>query len=302
MEDEKGLIINWFPGHMVRTLRVIDAEIKLCDVIVYMLDARCPLSCLNPKFDEHLMRKPVLFVLNKSDLAAPGVLDYFKKSDEYQEIYRKKRGEVAVITLDSTLSGATKKAVDAIKRLLAERIETAASKGIKKTIRSIVIGVTNSGKSTFINNMSNKGKTVTGDRPGVTKQKQWVTAGDNFWILDTPGTLWPSFEVPQTAKNLAYVGSIKDDVLDIIGLSRELILDLESLESGCVAKRFGSADFDEICKKRGYVLKGGILDEERAAKAILVEFRAGKIGRFNLDKVERKAHPLDLSASVEVDL
>jgi len=285
MQNNEELRINWFPGHMVKTLRTIEAEIKLCDVIVYMLDARCALSSLNPKFDEIMMRKPVLFILNKADLASQNTMDDFKRSQEFLEIKRKKKDDVAVISMDSTLSGATKKAVGAIQRLLASRIEAQKNRGITKTIRTIVIGVTNSGKSTFINNLSNKGKTLTGDRPGVTRTKQWVRSSDNFWVLDTPGTLWPSFDVPQVAKNLAYVGSIKDDILDIVALSRALISDLESLNAGSVAKRFGAMDFDEICRKRGYILKGGELDHLRAAKAILVEFRAGKIGRFNLDRL-----------------
>jgi len=285
MEKNENLIINWYPGHMLKALRTIETELKLCDVIVYMLDARSALSSLNPKFDELIMRKPVLFILNKADLASPNIINDFKNSPEYKKITNRKGADVAVITMDSTLSGATKKAVAAIKRLLAPRIQVQAAKGITKTIRTIVIGVTNSGKSTFINNLSNKGKTLTGDRPGVTKTKQWVRADDNFWVLDTPGTLWPSFDNPQVAKNLAYVGSIKDDILDIVALSKLLIVDLEKLEGGCISKRFGATDFNEICKKRGYILKGGELDYLRAAKAILVEFRAGKIGRFNLDKL-----------------
>jgi ribosome biogenesis GTPase A len=256
--------IQWFPGHMKSALEMIKTELKLCDIIIYMLDARCPQSCINPKYEEFISRKPVLFVLNKSDLAPPQNMN-------------------GAVSLNSTLSGAGQKVITAINQTLAAKIENAQSKGIKKTIRAIVIGVTNCGKSTFINNLASKGKTLTGDRPGVTRTKQWVSISDHLWLLDTPGTLWPKFDNPQVAKNLAYVGSIKDDILDIVALAKNLVEDLQKLSPDCIKDRFGANTFDDICRKRGYILKGGVLDEERCAKAILTEFRAGKLGRFNLD-------------------
>lgn len=280
MEKEKNLNIQWFPGHMKSALEMIKAELKICDIIIYMLDARCPQSCLNPKYDEFLLRKPVLFVLNKADLAPPQnivrITDAFRGTNILAP---------NSIRLNSTQSGTGQKVVAAINEVLKEKIETASEKGIAKTIRAIVIGVTNCGKSTFINNLAARGKTLTGDRPGVTRTKQWVPVGERLWLLDTPGTLWPKFNNPQVAKNLAYVGSIKDDILDIIAVAKDLILDLGRLNSDCIVKRFNAHTFEGICEKRGYILKGGVLDEERAAKAILTEFRAGKLGRFNLDKL-----------------
>ena len=261
---KREVLIQWFPGHMKSALEMIKAELKLCDVIIYMLDARCPKSCINPKYEEFISRKPVLFVLNKSDLAPPQ-----KMSNS--------------ISLNSTQSGTGQKAVAAINEILKDKIAVAESKGITRTNRAIVIGVTNCGKSTLINNLAARGKTLTGDRPGVTRTKQWVPVNQHLWLLDTPGTLWPKFDNPQVAKNLAYVGSIKDDILDIIGLAKNLIADLAKLDPNCIKNRFGADNFEDICKKRGYILKGGILDEERAAKAILVEYRAGKLGKFNLD-------------------
>ena len=249
---------------MKSALDMIKAELKLCDIIIYMLDARCPKSCLNPKYDEFINRKPVLFVLNKSDLAPSQKMPNS-------------------VSLNSTQSGTGQKVVAAINEVLKNKIAIASEKGITKTIRAIVIGVTNCGKSTLINNLAARGKTLTGDRPGVTRSKQWVPASEHLWLLDTPGTLWPKFDNPQVAKNLAYVGSIKDDILDIVALSKNLIGDLQKLGPDCVKNRFGADNFENICKKRGYILKGGLLDEERAAKAILVEYRAGKLGRFNLD-------------------
>ena len=273
---------------MSSALRMMSAELKLCDAVIYVLDARCPFSCLNPEFEKLTERKPVVFVLNKADLADVSVVKDFKRQI--------KSG--TVVAINSTQSGSTNSLITAIERALREKIAAAAAKGIKKTVRAMVIGVTNCGKSTLINNLARGGKTLTGDRPGVTRTKQWVPVNDHLWVLDTPGTLWPKFTNPQVAKNLAYVGSIKDEVLDTVALAKELLADLNTLDPTCLEKRFGekfpscmegcpegAGWFETICKKRGYILKGGALDELRAAKAILTEFRAGKLGRFNLDKL-----------------
>ena len=268
--------INWFPGHMAHTLKMIDTELKNCDAIVYVVDARCPRSCINPQFDDFVGRKPVLFVLNKIDLAPNGVKEQFIKTLQLKTPYD-------VITRNSVKSGGTQPVINALQKLLAERIKAKLAHGITKTLRVAVIGVTNCGKSTFINNMTNKGKTQTGNRPGVTRTKQWVSITDNLWLLDTPGTLWPSFSNQQVARNLAYVGSIKDDVLDSIALSQSLLTDLTKLQPDAVLSRFGVTSFEEIAKKRGCLLRGGVLDIRRAAKIILTEFREGKIGKFNLD-------------------
>ena len=268
--------INWFPGHMAQTLKMIDGELKNCDAIVYVVDARCPRSCINPQFDDFVGRKPVLFILNKIDLAPNGVKELFVKSLQIKTPYD-------VITRNSVKSGGTQPVINALQKLLAERIKAKLAHGITKTLRVAVIGVTNCGKSTFINNMTNKGKTQTGNRPGVTRTKQWVSITDNLWLLDTPGTLWPAFTNQQVARNLAYVGSIKDDVLDTVALSQTLLADLIKLQPEAVLSRFGVTTFEEIARKRGCLLRGGVLDIRRAAKIILTEFREGKIGKFNLD-------------------
>lgn len=272
------LNINWFPGHMAQTLKMIDAELKICDAIIYVVDARCPQSCINPQFDDFVGRKPVLFVLNKIDLATNGVKEQFTQSLQLKTPH-------AVITRNSVKSGGAEAVVKALQKLLAERIQAKMAHGIMKTLRVAVIGVTNCGKSTFINNMTNKGKTQTGNRPGVTRTKQWVPITDNLWLLDTPGTLWPAFTNQQVARNLAYVGSIKDDILDTVALSQSLLVDLTKLQPDAISARFGVTSFEEIAKKRGCLLRGGILDTRRAAKMILSEFREGKIGKFNLDKL-----------------
>jgi len=253
---------------MTKALRMLEDEIKNCDLVVYMLDARAPMSCLNPSFNEIVQRRPTLFVLNKVDLA-PQVMFPHKP----------------VITMNSTTSNMKGKAVDAITHIMKPRIDAFKQKGVNKTIRAMVIGVPNCGKSTFINNLAAKAKTVTGDRPGVTKGKQWLTVADNLWLLDTPGTLYPKITDNQVALNLAYIGSIKDDILPLIEISKQLLVDLKKLDPSCLMHRFGCETFEDICRKRGYVLKGNVLDEERAAKAIMTEFRAGKLGKFNLDKL-----------------
>jgi len=270
--------INWFPGHMAQTLKMIDTELKNCDAIVYVVDARCARSCINPQFDDFVGRKPVLFVLNKIDLAPNGVKEKFIQSLQLKTPYD-------VITRNSVKSGGTQSVINALQKLLAERIKAKLAHGITKTLRVAVIGVTNCGKSTFINNMTNKGKTQTGNRPGVTRTKQWVSITDNLWLLDTPGTLWPSFTNQQIARNLAYVGSIKDDIVDTIALSQSLLTDLTKLQPEAVLSRFGVTSFEEIAKKRGCILRGGVLDVRRAAKMILTEYREGKIGKFNLDEL-----------------
>jgi len=274
--SENKMNINWFPGHMAQTLKMIDSELKICDAIVYVVDARCPQSCINPQFDDFIGRKPVLFVLNKIDLAPSGVKERFMQTLQLKTPH-------AVITRNSVKSGGTGNVIKALQDLLAERIQTKLSHGIIKTLRVAVIGVTNCGKSTFINNMTNKGKTQTGNRPGVTRTKQWVPITDNLWLLDTPGTLWPAFTNQQVARNLAYVGSIKDDILDTVALSQVLLEDLTKLQPDAVSARFGVTTFDEIAKRRGCILRGGVIDTRRAAKMILAEFRDGKIGKFNLD-------------------
>ncbi len=273
-----SMTISWFPGHMATTLKMIAGELKICDAIIYVLDARCPYSCINPKFQEFMGRKPVLFVLNKIDLAAPGIKDQFIKRLNITTKYD-------IITRNSVRSGGRDVVVKALQKLLAEKIKTKSERGINKILRVAVIGVTNCGKSTFINNMTNKSKTLTGNRPGVTRTKQWVAITDNLWLLDTPGTLWPSFSNKQVGLNLAYVGSIKDDILDIEKLSLSLVKDISNLDSSAISDRFGSDDFNVIAQKRGCIIKGGQIDTTRASRAILSEYREGKIGKFNLDNL-----------------
>jgi len=245
MDNKQNLHINWFPGHMNASIKALERHIKQCDVILYVLDARCPKSCLNPSFESILTRKPVLFVLNKADLAPKGTF----------------RG----ISIDSIKSGEAQKVIRAARKLLPTRTR----------IHAMVIGVPNCGKSTLINNFVGKSKAKTADRPGVTRAPQWAEASGNLYLLDTPGILWPNLEDQHVARNLAFVGSIKDEVLDTAQLARELL---------AVIKYPGT--LEDFAKKRGHIIRGGEVDLPRTSAAVLHEFRAGKFGKFNLDDAE----------------
>ena len=216
--------INWFPGHMSVQLRSIGDQIKQCDALVYVLDARCPKSCLNPEFEKLTNRRPVVFVENKGDLTyrAP------KKVDIVAELARLFPNKVGFI-------------------------------------RAMVIGVPNVGKSTIINRLAKRKKAQTGNKPGVTKQPQWVEVAPRVYLLDTPGVLYPDLKDQRAALNLAYIGSIKDDVLDLPAVARALLVDLKALNP-----RFDGAR---------------VIESEQDARMLLTDFRAGKLGKYNLDKL-----------------
>ena len=202
------MIIQWFPGHMTKAFRLMEKEIKIVDCIIYVLDSRAPFSCVNPKFETLIGDKPIIYAFNKYDISDK------KKVDEWINKFFKK-DNTRCVTLDSTASGSGKKLESVIREVLSAKIEKFKAKNINTTLRAMVIGVQNCGKSTLINNLCGKSKTVTGNKPGVTKGKQWVKIASGIELLDMPGTLWPAFDNTKVAKHLAYIGSIKEDVLDI---------------------------------------------------------------------------------------
>ncbi|MBQ9792580.1 MAG: ribosome biogenesis GTPase YlqF [Clostridia bacterium] len=276
--------IQWFPGHMTKALREMEKEIKNVDLIFYCLDARAPLSCLNPKLSNLAKNKKIIYVLNKSDLVDERSLDKFKKM-------LTTTNSIA-ININSVESNSTKILYDKAKLLLKDKFEQSKAKGLSYSIKAMVVGVPNVGKSTLINNFCKKAKTTTGNKPGVTKGKQWVAVDDCLVLLDTPGTLWPSFENEKTAKNLAYIGSIKDNVLDITDLAFYFIKDLVKLNKKALEDRYEISInenqeiieiFDEICLKRKCLLKQGELDYDRCATLILDDFRKGRLGKIVLD-------------------
>ena len=280
------MVIQWFPGHMTKALRMMEKEIKVVDAIIYVLDARAPFSCVNPKLNALVEGKPIIYVLNKCDIANE------EATKNWQQYFRNISGEC--ITLNSTESGTAKKVEFAIKNALNEKIERLKQKGVNAILRAMVLGVPNSGKSTLINNLCGQGKTITGNKPGVTKGKQWVKIASGIELLDTPGTLWPAFDNNQVAHNLAYIGSIKEEVLDIPSLSLDFIMDLNKIDIGIINNRYKITIepedepidiLEKICASRGFLLFFGELDYDRGASALINDFKSGRLGRITLETV-----------------
>ena len=275
--------INWFPGHMSKSLREIDDRIKLAGAVIYVLDSRAPLSCINPAFDEIIKNKPTVYVFNKADMVKAGELaSLMKRFDTPTSV---------AVKLNATNSGAGKIISEKLRELSKDYIAKKQEKGVRAVIRAVVIGVPNSGKSTLINNLCGKGKTVTGNKAGVTKMQQLIRVSDYLEVVDTPGTLYPKLDNYFVALNLAFIGSIKDEVLDIYGVSLELIKRLTELRTG-IKERYGiepsgdaEKDLELIGRKRGFIEKGGEVDLERAAYAVIDDFRKGRMGKIILDRL-----------------
>lgn len=274
--------INWFPGHMQKALRMMESEAKNVDALIYVLDSRAPFACLNPEFVRIIGSKPILYVLNKIDLA---------DEKKIKEIKTKLPGEnKLVIELNSTASGAIGLVTSSLNSLCKATIEKYKNKGVNYFVRAMVLGVPNCGKSTLVNNLCGSKKAITGNKPGVTKGKQWVKLSNNIEILDTPGTLWPNLIDEGEAKKLAFIGSIKDDVVEIEQLSLFLLeallktypKELEERFSVQVENKTPLEIMEEIAERRKYVVRGGEIDYERTAKAILDDFRKGRIGKITL--------------------
>ena len=277
--------INWFPGHMTKALRELKEEVKNVDAIIYVLDARIPLASLNPELDKLAGQKPILFVLNKIDLADKDKIDKLLNDN----VFKKKYENSSVILLNATASGALKSVLSKLKILCADKIERYKNKGIKSNIRAMIVGIPNSGKSTLVNNLCGKGKALTGNKAGVTRGKQWVSVGSGFQILDTPGTLYPNLENQSVAKKLAYVGSIRDEVLDKNELAMDFIADIIKSYPNALKSRYGIEEtgtkfeiLESIALSRHFVLKGGDIDYDRTSVALIDDFRKGKLGNITL--------------------
>lgn len=277
------MLIQWFPGHMTKAIRNMEEDIRVVDVVIYVLDARAPYSCVNPEFARVIGNKPIIYVLNKSDLA----------DDEQTKLWQKHftTENSLCVLLNSTQTNSSRVLLSKIELLLKGKKEKYDKKGVKMVDRAMVLGVPNSGKSTLINNFSGKYKAITGDKPGVTKGKQWVRIGGVFELLDTPGTLWPSFENQEIAKNLAFIGSIREEVLDIPGLSLDFIEKIKKLYPQFLIDRYNiSLDgepieiLERICESRKFLLRGGDYDYDRGSHAIFDDFRKGRLGKITLDR------------------
>ena len=279
--------IQWFPGHMTKTRRLIEADLKMVDAVVEVIDARIPESSRNPIMDELVGAKPRIIIMNKCDIADERANTAWRKFYESMGI--------CVIVCDCRSGKGVNRFVPAVKKLLAELIERRKSRGmVGKALRLMVVGIPNVGKSSFINRMCNSKKTKVGDRPGVTRGKQWVSIDKDVELLDMPGILWPKFDDKDVAQKLSYTGAIKDEVVDTAALARalgellmrdypELIKARYKIEGTAEAAPRGDI-LEEIAKARGMLISGGEPDIERAAAALLDEFRGGKIGRITLDE------------------
>ena len=285
-KEDKIMTINWFPGHMKKTLDEMRENIKLCDAVIYVLDARIPLSSLNPQISEIAKNKPILYVLNKADLADEKTTKKFVERFILDGKF--------TISVVSSAARAKADIIVALEKILASKIEKNHQKQVANLLKIMVIGVPNTGKSSIINAMCGKAKMTTGNKAGVTKHTQWAKVDGNFALLDTPGTLWPKLEDQKIAEYLAFVGSIKDDVLNIEELGFELFKLLISRHGELVASRYGKIEqcaeeidmYNILCKKRGFIMRGGEIDYLRAGRAILDDFRSGKIARITLDELE----------------
>lgn len=281
------MLIQWFPGHMTKALRMMEEEVKLVDNLIYVIDSRAVKASFNPTFDRLLNNKTVLYVLNKSDLV--------NKTDLSAWQQKLKNEGKKVITANSTASGISKSVIESVKELNADKINRYLAKGVNKSIRSMVIGVPNSGKSTLINALCGQKRTITGDRPGVTRGKQWVVLSKGIEILDTPGTLSPAFENQEIAKHLAFIGSIKEDILDINELAIELIAFYREHYPKNLSERYNinvneGSDLEileSIAKSRGAVLKGGSLDVGRAARTVIDDYRKQKLGLVMFEQADK---------------
>lgn len=277
--------INWFPGHMAKALRLIDENIKLVDLVIYVLDSRAPFSCLNPAFDGLFSNKKIIYALNKADLVP------VSRVNEWKDILSSEKS--VALSVDSTASNSAAPIIKAAKNLCGEKLEKYKLKGVNATIRALVAGVPNSGKSTLINNLCKQGKTVTGNKPGVTKGKQWVKVNEYFEVLDTPGTLYPKLNNQVLARHLAYIGSIRDEVTDKTELAYSFIDEINQLYPEVLSERLKTAykdtaekTLESAARARGYLLKGGDADIERMAEAVIDDFRRGRMGKLILEKAE----------------
>lgn len=275
--------INWFPGHMVRTRREITENLKLCDAVIEIRDARIVRSSANPEVDKIIGAKPRVILLNKADLAEDAITKKWKRELTNQT--------TVILEVNSLTGEGMNKIKPALQELLKEKLERMAGKGLKTYfMRVMVVGIPNVGKSSFINRMAKNSVAKVGDRPGVTKNKQWIKTGQDIELLDTPGILWPKFNDEKVALNLAFTGAIKDEIMDIETLGLRLIERLTTHYAGRLEERYGievSEDglqtMEAIAVKRGNILKGREPDWTRTAVMLLDEFRGGKLGRISLE-------------------
>lgn len=282
--------IQWYPGHMTKTRRMMEADLKHVDIVVELIDARIPISSRNPDIDQLTAGKPRLIVLNRADQADP-------HQNKAWNAFFKTQGHT-VLETDAKTGTGIKQFSATIQIVLKEQIAKWREKGqVGRPVRAMVVGVPNVGKSTFINKVARKKSAKASDRPGVTRGKQWVNVDASLDLLDTPGILWPKFEDETTGLHLAFTGAVKDDIMDVETLGYHLILLLAKRYPKALTERYkidpsasfepdGWAMLQQGAKNRGFLISGGEFDLERMARILLDEFRGGKLGRFTLELPE----------------
>lgn len=282
--EESSLDIQWYPGHMAKARRMLAESVKLVDVVIEMVDARAPASTRNPDFDDLFGTKPRVVVLNKADLADP------EATRAWIRAYRARGWDA--ISFSANAGKGVKEAVSLVERAARPVVERMKAKGVNKTVRAMIVGIPNVGKSTFINRLRGSAAAKAGNRPGVTRGKQWIVVGPYLEFLDTPGMLWPKFEDKEAARRLAFLGSIRGEIMDNERLSAELLEFLRDrapegakarLKIDMDGEKSGEQLLEEACRRRGWLLPGARPDTERASALILDEFRSGKMGRLTLE-------------------
>lgn len=284
--------INWYPGHMAKTRRQIENDLKIIDVVIELLDARIPISSRNPEIKKITQNKKRIILLNKCDLADENVNNKWVS---------KLSKEAPTILTDSNSGKGIDKVSKAIENIMADEIAKQAARGrINKTIRVMILGIPNVGKSSFINRIAKKNSTEVGNKPGVTKAKQWIRIGKNQELLDTPGVLWPKFESEEVGLNLAFTGTIKDDILERTEIAYELLKVIYAKHKSKLQERYKITDeelaqidtkmnpiyelMQLIARKRGAIVSGGNIDDEKVSRIILDDFRNCKIGKISLEE------------------
>ena len=296
---ENGMNINWFPGHMAKTRRQITEDLKLIDVVIEILDARIPIASQNPDIRQITQNKKKVIVLNKSDLADE------KDNQKWREYFIKKGCKAVLV--DSNNGLGINEVIKQVQEVMSDEMQKHADKGRRgRKIRAMIVGIPNVGKSSFINRITKKTSAIVGNKPGVTKQKQWIHVNENIELMDTPGVLWPKFESEEIALNLAYTGTIKDDILAITEIAysltefllenyRKNLLERYSLDEQVVNEILEQDQMENeniyeimqlIGKKRGAIISGGNIDDEKTSKIILDDFRSGKLGRITIEKTK----------------
>lgn len=275
-------MIQWFPGHMTKAMRMMEENLSLVDGVIFVLDARCPAASFNLRLKKLANNKPVLYVLNKGDLAD-------ERADVLLKLIRE-QGAVAV-RINAVNSSSKRDILGAIEKIVAEKRAKALEKGYNKVFRFMVAGVPNTGKSTFINLLAGSRRAETGDKAGVTRGKQWIRC-ENFELLDTPGTMPPAFENQYLATHLAFAGSINDDILDIDDIALALLKELSEKYPRRLLERYSITGgtplemLEKVCEVRQFLVRGGEFDYERGERAVIDDFRKGKLGRITLDTPE----------------